>query len=176
MMEALIELGAQVCKPKADCSLCPLREDCVAYISGKVEDLPRKKKGAKTTILHRDVFVVEHGSAFLIQKHDEGKIMSGLCEFPYVEKGARPSFFPYIQREMDLNPVTHMFTRYKAHLFPSLWKAEGRFHLSGFVWVESKRLSELAFSSGHRRILKQLLEISPQFTNITGEPHASLTH
>jgi len=165
VMEALIELGAQVCKPKASCFVCPLREDCEAYALGKVGELPKRRKRSKTTILHRDVYVIEHEGAFLIQKQGKGKIMAGLCEFPYIERGQSPSFFSNIQRERDLNPVTHTFTRYKAHLYPSLSRSFNRFKKKGLVWVESKRLSELAFSSGHRKILKQLLEVYADLTH-----------
>jgi len=165
VMEALIELGGQVCKPKAECLLCPLRDDCAAFALGKVDELPKKKKGVRLTLLYREVFVIEHEGAFLIQKHGEGRIMSGLCEFPYVERGHRPPFYSQVKREIDLDPVIHTFTHYKAHLFPSIWRAKSRFFEEGLFWVESEKLPELAFSSGHRRVLTQLLEEYADFTH-----------
>lgn len=165
VMEALIELGALVCKPKPQCAQCPLQGDCQAYLLGKTDQLPKKREKVQVEILNREVYLIEYEGSYLVQTHEGDVLMSGLSEFPYFEKGALPPFLGQIEPVTYLQSITHTFTRYKAHLYPSLWKARQPFSLPGFVWVESKRLVELAFSSGHRKILTQLLE-----------EHADLTH
>lgn len=163
-MEALIELGAQVCKKKAACLLCPVRDMCLAYERGKVDELPKKGKRQATTTLHREVFVIECEGSLLIQQHGEGRVMAGLCEFPYIERGEGHPFSEEVVPLKKLDPVTHTFTRYKAHLYPGIFQAKRQFSQKGHKWVESKRLHQLAFSSGHRKILRQLLE---DYANLT---------
>lgn len=156
MMEALIELGAKVCTRRPNCAACPLEGECQALYLGKVDLLPIKKKRPPITLLERDVLLIQHKDSFLVQRHLGKKVMSGLYEFPYVDKGV-PPFYPgkFLRK---LKPVSHTFTRYKSHLFPSIWIAEEKNEIEGFVWKEASELSKLAFSSGHRQILNQLLE------------------
>lgn len=164
VMEALIELGAQICRKKAACAACPLQECCKAYALGKVDLLPKKKKPPPVTTLQRDVYVVEHKGTYLIGQHGESGRFAGLWKFPYFERGTEPYFLQATQFSKALDRVTHTFTRYRAHLFPTVWKATNPFCMEGFTWIESKRLSALAFSSGDKKIVRQL------------EAHAYLTH
>ena len=165
VMEALIELGAQACKKKAKCSLCPVKDMCLAYERDKVDAFPKKGKQQATTTLYREVFIIECEGSLLIQQHAEGSVMAGLCEFPYIERGRRRFFSEEVIPLKKLDPVTHTFTRYKAHLYPRTFQAKSQFTQKGHKWVESKRLHQLAFSSGHRKILRQLLENYENFTH-----------
>ncbi len=167
IMEALIELGAQVCLKKPDCNRCPLLDECLGYRLGRAELLPRKKQRVQVTALEREVFVIYHGKDFLVQKQQGKQVMAGLYEFPYLEKGEMPHslYRGELFLRKKLNEVTHTFTRYKARLLPAIWKAKEKQEVLGHEWISVEHLSSLAFSSGHRRILTQLLE-----------EHANLTH
>lgn len=157
IMEALIELGAKVCTPRPDCLLCPLREECKAASSGRTLELPKKKKRASVTELFREVYVIEYGDAVLVQQHKGRRVMADLFEFPYAEGDVEFAPFP-LEKVKDLKPVTHTFTRYRARLNPTLWRAKHKGEASGYQWVAKEQLQDLPFSSGHRRILGQLLE------------------
>lgn len=160
-MEALIELGAKVCSRKPSCAECPLMDECRAFHLGKAEELPHKKQRPEITILKREVLVIYHEEAFLVQKHQGKKVMSGLYEFPYFDRGIFPGTLQHIK---NLKTVTHTFTRYKAHLFPSLWIAKERSEIEGFEWIKGSELAKLPFSSGHRQILNHLLEAHADLT------------
>lgn len=162
IMEALIELGAKVCARKPRCAECPLVDECRAFHLGKAEELPHKKPRPQTTILEREVLVIYHEEAFLVQKHQGKKVMSGLYEFPYFERGNYAGTLHHCQ---TLKNVTHTFTRYKSRLFPSLWKADQRHDIEGFEWIKGSELIKLPFSSGHRQILNQLLEFYENLTH-----------
>ncbi|MBS0628644.1 MAG: A/G-specific adenine glycosylase [Verrucomicrobia bacterium] len=159
MMEALIELGATVCTRRPTCAACPLQEECRAFHLGKAEQLPNKKQRYSTTLLEREVLLINHEQEFLVQHHQGKKVMSGLYEFPYFEKGQSHSFYPgKLGHLKNLKNVTHTFTRYRSQLFPSLWIAHERREIEGFQWIALEELNKLPFSSGHRQILKNLLE------------------
>ena len=157
IMEGLIELGALVCKKKASCKACPLREECVARRTSKSDLLPLKRSRAKTIHLHREVAVIHTEKALLLRKGERGKVMAGLAEFPYFEKGTS------IEDALDLSltplcplpKVTHGFTKYKAFLYPRLYRALHK-EIKGYEWIPFEKIPMTSFSSGHRRILQGL--------------------
>lgn len=169
VMEGLIELGALVCKKVPICLSCPLRSSCSAYRLGKTAVLPRMKPKAKTTHLHRNVVVIFSGSSLLLRKAPEGEVMQGLYEFPFFERGAL-SVLEQIKKTFDINPIfvtelkelSHGFTRFKATLYPTIWQLDHKpFLAPDLHWVEEKKIADLPFSSGHRKLIelvkKQLL-------------------
>lgn len=154
VMEALIELGALVCKKIPQCTLCPLKASCLAFQKCKAELLPYKSKGPKTLHLHRLVAVIDTGGEVLVRKGAAGKVMADLWEFPYFERGVNVEEALGIPLEpIEKFPeVTHGFTRYKAYLYPHLYKAKKE-ELPSYEWVSYKELSLRPFSAGHRKIL-----------------------
>ncbi|MEM7174681.1 MAG: A/G-specific adenine glycosylase [Chlamydiota bacterium] len=166
-MEALIELGALVCQRIPRCSRCPLRSSCAARKEGKELTLPRKKRRAKTTLLHRLVAVIYTKSALLLRCGKQGKVMEGLWEFPYLELTQKPSGdmkikvtskFPIaLTYQRALPQLSHTFTRFRAILYPELWLSESKAAVPGYQWIAVDDLKQCSFSSGHRRILHHWL-------------------
>ena len=163
IMEGLIELGALVCKRKASCSSCPLQKECVANRTSKADLLPQKRIRVKTIHLHREVAVIHTENALLLRKGENGKVMAGLAEFPYFERGT------CIEGALDLSltflcplpKVTHGFTKYKAFLYPHLYRALHK-EVEGYKWVSFEKIPMIPFSSGHRRILQRLFAAETQ--------------
>lgn len=160
IVEGLIELGATVCMKKPRCFVCPLHASCKAFHLGSQQGLPVKKKQKAITYLKRHVVVVHYAGAVLLKKVAAGQVMADLYEFPYFEESqglSIPSLFPFsLTFEKKLQEQTHTFTRYRAELFPTLWKAQEKGELPGCVWVEWEKMRQLPFSSGHRRIRDSL--------------------
>lgn len=155
VMEALIELGAQVCQKKPKCNQCPLLEGCLAYRQGKVSDFPIPRKRPQTILLKRQVAVIIAGSLALVRQEKDRKVMSGLYEFPYAPVDASLPFKIFLDKLYEFPIVKHGFTRYDVTLFPTLYKTEQQ-PIDGYEWVEMKKLKELPFSSGHKRILEHV--------------------
>lgn len=156
VMEALIELGAQVCQKKPKCSACPILENCAAYRMGKVADFPIPRKRPPTIQLKRSVALIIAGNSVLIRQEKEKKVMSDLYEFPYVPVGDPLPFKVPLDKIKDFPVVKHGFTRYDVTLFPTLYKLEKQESFDDYQWCKIERLKELPFSSGHRRILELL--------------------
>ncbi len=167
VVEGLIELGATVCKKVPECAQCPIREACLAYRHQKTTELPKRKQRAETTLLHRHVAVIEYGEKLLLQKGEKGKVMADLYEFPYIEaatpteeeRGVKTLFEKRLGLELEyhhpLSKQQHTFTRFRVYLYPhrlSAKKIDARFD-----WVERQKLLQLPFSSGHRRVLNEVL-------------------
>lgn len=88
--QALMELGATVCKPASPaCNICPIHRWCRAYAENRVEAYPLKSARKKTTLVHQVCVVIGHGHAKLVLKRPEGGLWSGLWEFPTFESSRR---------------------------------------------------------------------------------------
>lgn len=168
--EALIELGATVCKKKPKCIECPLRIGCKGYINGSAERLPYKSTKTETFYLYRSVPIIENAGKFLIRRGKQGQIMHDLHEFPYFETSSSGWTAQRLQEEIskawnltirlihEMSPVNHSFTKYQVRLNPVFFKTENVIHVEDHVWLSSEEINRLAFSSGHRRVLANLQE------------------
>lgn len=163
--EALIELGATVCTPTPRCEACPLQSSCKAYARNDTSSLPVKKETQRVEKIARGVAVIEAEGHILIRKNPSDQIMGDLSELPYFEGKKTPLA---LQKELKLlglslqfikpmTIVTHSFTRYLATLFPYIFRAKERVDVSGYQWVLRSKLKEMPFSSGHRKIIGELL-------------------
>ncbi len=166
VMEALIELGATVCGKKPLCSSCPLRTSCLAYRHKKTEVLPKRLPKAKITLLQRSLLIICHEEEILVGRVEDKKVMAGLYEFPYLEEVHDTAFLKmHIEKkwglkvnfESHLPEVSHSFTRYKAQLHPTVWQVEEKAVCAPYHWHSLEEVGKLPFSSGHRRILKELM-------------------
>lgn len=174
--EGLIELGATVCKRQPICEDCPLASQCQARASGVAPHLPFKAKKVEVQPLFRAVAVIEAEEKVLIQRGQKGGIMSDLHEFPYFDtqpEGIDPTrFVQLIDTHLGLKAtlqaalpeVSHTFTRYRVRLFPALFYCSQAIPIEGFTWMTHSEIAELAFSSGHRRILASLNPSGAQFS------------
>lgn len=157
--EGLIELGATLCNRDPQCNQCPLSSRCLGYRHGLQKVIPKKKNRLKISALFRRVAVIRCGDHYLLQKGEKGKVMADLYEFPYVEETENHKTFEEILG-ISLTPIKslpeerHTFTRFRVHLSPHLYDTD---HLDPrFLWKERAVLTDLPFSSGHRRILENL--------------------
>ncbi len=84
--QAIMELGAMVCKPKlALCQSCVLRLQCQAYAQKRVYDFPVKEKKRKPINRYLNYLYIHDGdNTYLRQRIDEG-IWNKLFEFPLIE-------------------------------------------------------------------------------------------
>ena len=169
-MEALIELGALVCKPTPTCESCPLGDRCYAYATQTQDRIV--KRSIIRTKLWRDVLVLWHEDRIFVTVKTGKGIMSGLYEFPYYETvlGGRsgdelvamvqPMVGAKLYALRFLPPTTHTFTRYHATLYPVVIRCHVRTDWAKGRWVTLEEALELPFSAGHKRILHAFRDCS----------------
>jgi len=88
--QAMMEFGALACTPRdPSCSVCPFRNDCVAYQTRAVSRYPmkEKKKAAQSRHFNYLIFILkEKGQVFtFLNKRSGDDIWKNLYEFPLVE-------------------------------------------------------------------------------------------
>jgi len=83
--EALMELGATVCVPRAPrCEACPLAEGCEARRRGLAGNIPRKVPKTPPKEVHVALAIARRGSKLLLQKPESG-LLAGTWGLPVVE-------------------------------------------------------------------------------------------
>ncbi len=166
--EALIELGASICKKKPECALCPIKKACMGFQNGRQEEYPVKSQKIQYEALHRDVAVIICEEHCLVRKGKEGIACTGLYEFPYFDTKAEGNSSEWLQSQIlqefglkttfqqHLDEEKHSFTRFRVTLYPKLLTANEKRTIPGHEWHHQESLENLTFSSGHRRLLLSL--------------------
>jgi A/G-specific adenine glycosylase len=162
--QALMELGATVCTPRAPrCAACPLARDCGARAAGDPEALPVKRpKAPPRRAFAVCAWVVRRGRALAVRRPPEG-LLGGLWELPGGELEAREApeeglartlrerVGLVVKRAEPLGRVEHVFTHRRLSL--EVYRAEvapGPVRRSGFDahrWLAPRRLGELPTSA-----------------------------
>lgn len=157
-MEALIELGAQICKKNPLCTECPMVNQCLGFQENRHTLLPIKKKAPPITKLKRVVLVLKWQDRFLVKKAEKGRIMADLYEFWWEEADTIDLYLNGLSYEklVPLPAVKHGFTRYEATLIPYLIELKGSFSKPEYNWFTFEDLKKLPFAGGHREVLNSL--------------------
>jgi A/G-specific adenine glycosylase len=83
--EAIMDLGATVCKPRNPaCSVCPAMTMCKAYEMNLQAELPVKAPALKKSASVMNYLLLKKGEDILIQKREGKGIWNGLYELPMV--------------------------------------------------------------------------------------------
>jgi A/G-specific adenine glycosylase len=82
--QGLMELGALVCTPRnPSCGLCPLRQHCAAFISDRVDELPRPKMKMATRELRIPLYLVTDRDGRVLMRRESGQLMRGMFHLPH---------------------------------------------------------------------------------------------
>jgi A/G-specific adenine glycosylase len=166
--QALMELGALVCKPKApDCLNCPLKSECLARREGMQDRIPRKAERPATMEVREVCVVVRHAGRVLLARRPSGGRWANMWEFPraVVELGTThetvavrllESLGVDAELEPELMTLRYAVTRFRMTMicleanartksFQSTYYDEGR-------WLRPTELSAFPVSTAQRKL------------------------
>jgi len=164
--QSLMELGALVCTPRQPrCEECPVRRQCVARKTGRVEIIPNLARRPTVSSRRFAAFLVQREGRWLVQQRPADVINAHLWEFPNLEVSAGVAladaasrFFGRKARRLaPLATVKHSITRYRISLEACLALTRGK--LPAFErarWLPLPELELLPFTSAHRKVLQAL--------------------
>lgn len=119
--QAIMELGAMVCLPQnPNCSECPVSNQCIAYQTGSVNELPVNSKKIKIKNRYFHYFFIVHPQAnyFLIRKRNFKDVWHNLFDFPMIEtktKTLESSDFDVLKFN-KISKVKHILTHQYLHI------------------------------------------------------------
>jgi A/G-specific adenine glycosylase len=151
--EALIELGATVCTPRAPtCSTCPLRSSCAGR--GAPESYPRRRPARARRGELMVPLVARRGARVALQRRPGRGRWAGLWGFPVASAGEAPD-------GRDLAGFEHVVTHRTLHVRPRVVPAT---RLTGaVVWLTLRQVAagggEHPVAAVDRRVAERLLEL-----------------
>ncbi len=176
--QALMELGATVCTPRAPrCLACPLVRHCEAHAAGDPEGLPIKAKKAKPVPMRAAAAWLPRRGSVLAVRRPEGGLLGGLWELPggeledgeAPEAGLRRQLRERVGLDVDgaecVGSVEHVFTHRRLELHVFRCRApQGRVRRRYFEahrWLAPDALSELACGAVTHKALALLDGVAP---------------
>ncbi len=150
--EALMELGALVCVPRAPrCLLCPVAPRCKAYRAGTVELFPVRAEKKPKRVEARTVCLVYSPSGAVLVRQRTERLLHGLWEFP--EQRELLNAGVYCRQVYRLCAARHVFT----HIVWEMegWRCEGDVGAlpEGYAWMTAQTVKNFAFPSAMRAFL-----------------------
>ena len=161
--QALMDLGATVCRPKAPlCDRCPLTEFCAGLAGGEPETYPRKK--AKAARPHRNgvAYILTRGNEVALVRRPPKGLLGGMLALPTSDWRAigwdddeAAAAAPVGADWRPVGEVEHVFTHFSLTL--RLLRAEG--DADGLIWTPRSGLDALpsVFLKAARAGLSNLL-------------------
>lgn len=146
--QALMDLGATVCKPKAPlCDRCPISDWCAAYKTGAPETYPRKTKKADRPRRFGVAYVLTRGDEVALVRRPPKGLLGGMLGLPTSDWRATPwsdaeavEVAPAAAAWRDLGAVEHVFTHFSLTL--RVFAADGA-NAGDFVWTPREGLGAL---------------------------------
>ncbi len=118
--QALMDLGATVCRPKAPlCGQCPLSDNCVAFAAGAPDRYPLKAKKAERPRRHGVVWALfDQNGRVAVEKRPEKGLLGGMLGLPTGEWSTTASAeTPPLTADWRVaGAVEHVFTHFSLTL------------------------------------------------------------
>jgi A/G-specific adenine glycosylase len=146
--QALMDLGATVCKPKAPlCDRCPISQWCAAYRGGAPETYPRKTKKADRPRRFGVAYVLTRDEEVALVRRPPKGLLGGMLGLPTSDWRATPwsdaeavEAAPAAGAWRDLGAVEHVFTHFSLTL--RVFALDG-VNDGSFVWTPREGLGAL---------------------------------
>ncbi|MEM9549378.1 MAG: A/G-specific adenine glycosylase [Bacteroidota bacterium] len=160
--QAIMDFGALQCSPKSpNCEECPLNQECVAYETNQVDQIPFKSKKVKKRerFLHY-LYISDAKDRLVLNFRDKKDIWQSLYDFPCMENASSTTLDEkeiklFLNKKLglknlEITPPTKTYKHILSHQ-----TIYGQFHqisvahlpekLDDFIIVEIKNLDTYAF-------------------------------
>lgn len=158
--EALMDLGATVCTPKAPaCPACPWRGDCRAYALGKPEVFPVRAAKKPRPRKRATIFWIERAGSVLVRRRPSKGLLGGMLELPSTPWGdgkGRPPFGAEWKRRAGT--VRHTFTHFELELEIQSAKVARAPRIAGGYWMKKSRLLAAGFPTVMKKVIRKALD------------------
>lgn len=156
--QALMELGAMVCKPKNPaCGICPVRENCHAFLHNAINQLPVKLKTVKVRERYFHYFIYTDGETLLMNKRGTGDIWANMYELPLIETFEKLDTYEVLKLAEAINyfgqsplitdvagPIKHTLTHQRLLVNFTILKDKPVNLNKDWFFIEVKNLKNLA--------------------------------
>lgn len=132
-IQGLMDLGATICtRSKPGCGRCPLKDDCAAFVQGKVTSLPSPKPRKDLPEKYVTMLLLLQGQDVFLEKRPPTGIWGGLWSLPEIEPGIDVGNVVLESYGVETEPLpalprlSHTFTHFRLHIDPRPLRVVGR--------------------------------------------------
>ncbi|MED5523502.1 MAG: A/G-specific adenine glycosylase [Pseudomonadota bacterium] len=127
--QAMMDLGAMICtRSRPKCELCPVAEDCGAFIVGRQSDYPGKKPKKTLPVRSATFLLLKKGGEVLLQQRPPSGLWGGLYCPPEVPQAQIGDWLDSHQlvanRQQQLAPFRHTFSHFHLDITPIVLDVE----------------------------------------------------
>ncbi len=146
--QALMDLGATVCLPNGEplCGECPVRELCLAYEAGRMQELPVHAPKKPRKIEKKTVYLIRSREGIALHKRPEKGLLAGLWELPNEPFDTEESLLSSFDTEELREGISakHIFSHIEWHMKLKRAAAKtGALPADGeWVWAGQEELRE----------------------------------
>ncbi|MDB5452977.1 MAG: mutY [Caulobacteraceae bacterium] len=145
--QALMDLGAVVCRPKQPlCDRCPVSAHCAALATGAPESYPRKTKKPASPHRHGVAYILTRGDEVALIRREPKGLLGGMLALPTSDWRAAPysdaeamAAAPVTADWRPVGEVEHVFTHFSLTL--RLLRAESQ--ADDLIWTKRAGLDAL---------------------------------
>jgi len=153
--QGLMELGALVCTPRnPSCQRCPLRRHCAAFISGRVDELPRPKVKAATRELRIPLYLVIDKAGRVLMRRESGQLMRGMFHLPHGDTSLLTGTPLRIGHGATLGTFRHTVTNRRITFEVFAVSRRPRARGSEYAWIDPSALAAIPHPSYVRKALR----------------------
>ncbi len=156
--QALMELGATVCTPRAPrCGECPWSAACAARAAGRQESLPVTRPGTKPEAVELSVALASRGGLVLLRRRSaRASVLPGFWELPSAEgppDGLSRLGTPVPAGGRPLGVFSHSITnrRYRCRVFAATAPPRTE---PGYRWMDRSSLDDRPVTTITRKALR----------------------
>jgi A/G-specific adenine glycosylase len=154
--QALMELGATVCKPKQPlCSQCPLTAECSAFQAGKATDYPKVVPKPPPVQLRHSAIIrcAEDGGdkLYALEQIPTGEWWEGMWRFPRAPDQNLDSVY--------VGCVAHTVTNHRIRL--EVFRIDCAKTDDSFRWLSAEQIDGIALPSPQRKAFNLLRRQNP---------------
>ena len=146
--QALMDLGATVCRRNPQCVHCPVAADCVARRERRVHELPARRTRKPLPLKRVIWFVLTDGKKVLLQRRPSPGVWGGLLCFPE----RMPALAVGLSRKLE--PIHHGFTHFRLRIQPVLYELKDA--AAGEGWVTLREACAAAVPAPVRELVRAL--------------------
>ncbi len=130
LTEGIMEIGERICIPNGVplCSVCPLKELCIARKKDLITKLPVKSPKAERKQIEMTVFILSCEDKYALRKRETGGLLGGMWEFYHTPGHLSPEKALDHLKEAGFQPLSLAPAGRAKHIFTHLeWHMQGYF-------------------------------------------------
>ncbi len=169
--QAIMDLGATVCRRRPDCGHCPVRRGCCAFASGDPQAYPRRARPRALPLKSTAMLIIRDSQGrVLLQRRPPAGLWGGLWGFPEcpvdsdVARWCREALGLQVALQARWAVRRHAFSHFRLDITPIsaclLGTADRAMETADTVWYNPREPDVRGFAAPVKRLLGEVARIT----------------